>query len=336
MKIVIPMAGRGTRLRPQTLTVPKPLLPIAGKPMILRLVEDLTASLSEKISEIAFVVGDFGKEVEEQLIQIAAALGAKGSIYYQDQPLGTGHAILCAADSLEGPCIVAFSDTLFKADFKIDTKKDGIIWVKKVDDPSSFGVVRIDENNVITEFVEKSPVFVSDLAITGIYYFRDGQALKEELQFLVDNDIKDKGEYQLTSAMENMRAKGWKFEPAEIEEWLDCGNKNNVLNTNKRFLELKTEKEKLIADSAVLENSVIILPCFIGEQVTIKNSVLGPNVCIGNNSKVQSSVIENSIIHEHSSLKNCILENSMVGSEVEYMDNKRTINLGDYTKSRAE
>jgi len=200
MKIIIPMAGRGSRLRPHTLTVPKPLLPIAGKPMVQRLVEDLASSCNSEIDEVAFIIGDFGEAAEKQLLAIADSLGAKGSIYYQTQPLGTAHAILCAKDSLTGPCIIAFSDTLFKANFAIDADVDGMVWVQKVEDPSSFGVVKVDENNVITDFVEKSPVFVSDLAIVGIYYFKDGDNLREELQYLIDNDIKDKGEFQLTVA----------------------------------------------------------------------------------------------------------------------------------------
>ena len=117
MKIIVPMAGRGSRLRPHTLTIPKPLIPIAGKPIVQRLVEDIVKVCGKEVDEIAFIIGDFGKEVEESLVKIAEGLGAKGSIYYQDKPLGTAHAILCAEGSLEGNCVVAFADTLFKADF---------------------------------------------------------------------------------------------------------------------------------------------------------------------------------------------------------------------------
>ena len=265
--MIIPMAGRGSRLRPHTLTIPKPLIPIAGKPMVQRLVEDLNDGCTTKIEEVAFVIGNFGEKVERDLINIAASIGAKGSIYYQDEPLGVGHAILCAKDSMEGPCIVAFSDTLFKADFHFDENADGVIWVQKVADPTSFGVVKLDENGIITEFVEKSPVFVSDLAIVGVYYFKNGEKLRDELQFLIDHDIKDKGEYQLTSALENMKNKGLQFKVGAIEEWLDCGNKDAVVYTNKRMLELK-KNEKQIANSALVENSVLIPPCFIGEKRT--------------------------------------------------------------------
>jgi len=325
------MAGRGSRLRPHTLTIPKPLLPIAGKPMVQRLAEDLAASCNSEIDEVAFIIGDFGEEAERQLLAIADSLGAKGSIYHQDQPLGTAHAILCAQESLTGPCIVAFSDTLFKANFAIEEGVDGMVWVQKVEDPSSFGVVKVDENNVITDFVEKSPVFVSDLAIVGIYYFKDGDNLRNELQYLIDNDIKDKGEYQLTSGLESMKSKGLIIKPGTIEEWLDCGNKDAVVFTNKRMLELKSD-EKLIADSVSINNSVVIPPCYLGENVKINNAVIGPYVSIGNNSKVENSVIINSIIQNESQVKDANLEDSMIGNFVEYYGKKSDISIGDYSK----
>ncbi len=331
MKIIIPMAGRGSRLRPHTLTVPKPLLPIAGKPMVQRLVEDLVASCNREIDEVAFIIGDFGKEAEKQLMGIADSLGAKGSIYYQDLPLGTAHAILCAKESLSGPCLIAFSDTLFKANFAIEDGVDGMVWVQKVEDPSPFGVVKVDENNVITDFVEKSPVFISDLAIVGIYYIKDGNNLRDELQYLIDNDIKDKGEYQLTSALESMKSKGLIIKPGNIEEWLDCGNKDAVIFTNKRMLELKKD-EQLVADNISNVNTVIIPPCFIGDNVKLHNSVIGPYVSIGNNSKVENSVIINSIIQNDSLVKDANLGDSMVGNFVEYIGKKSEISIGDYSK----
>src|SRR6187549_3294549 len=198
MRIIVPMAGMGKRMRPHTLTVPKPLLPVAGKPIVQWLVEDITKVCKEKVEEIAFVIGDFGKEAEENLIRIAQNLGAKGSIYYQDEALGTAHAILCAKDSLDGKVVVAFADTLFRADFAMDEDKDGVIWVSKIEDPRAFGVVKFNKENITTDFVEKPQTFVSDLAIIGIYYLKDGENLRKELQYLIDNDVRDKGEYQLT------------------------------------------------------------------------------------------------------------------------------------------
>ena len=216
MKIIVPMAGMGKRMRPHTLKVPKPLIPVAGKPIVQRLVEDIAGVCEEKIEEIAFIIGpSFGKEVENMLVNVAEGLGAKGTICYQEEALGTAHAILCAEEALDGKTIIAFADTLFRADFKLDGDADGIIWVQKIDDPSAFGVIKLDENNVITDFVEKPEEFVSDLAIIGIYYVKDGGALKEELNYLIENDIKDKGEYQLTNALEALKQKGTKFVPTD-------------------------------------------------------------------------------------------------------------------------
>ncbi|MEZ4979117.1 MAG: nucleotidyltransferase family protein [Chitinophagales bacterium] len=227
MKIIIPMAGWGSRLRPHTLTIPKPMVQIAGKPIVQRLVESLATSVDEAIEEINFIIREeFGKATEEKLLEVAKSLGTKGIISYQDSPEGTAHAIYCAKESLEGNIIVAFADTLFKTDFKIDASKDGVIWVSKVEDPRAFGVVKLDSNNVITDFVEKPENFVSDLAIIGIYYFKDGLALKKEIEYLLENDIREKGEYQLTNALENLKTKGHKFVPGEAIEWLDCCNKD--------------------------------------------------------------------------------------------------------------
>src|SRR4051812_15645884 len=290
MKIIIPMAGMGKRMRPHTLTTPKPLIPIAGKPMVQRIVEDITKVCDEKVDEIAFVVGRFGKEAENNLVKVAESLGAKGSIFYQDTPLGTAHAIMCAKECVTGKVVVAFADTLFKADFKLDSSKEGIIWVQKVEDPKPFGVVKIDAENVITDFVEKPQEFISDLAIIGIYYFKDGDYLRSELQYLLDNNITDKGEFQLTNALENMKAKGTKFSPGKVTEWLDCGNKNATVFTNQRILEFDKGNPSLKGKEIKNTNSIILEPCFIGEGVTLINSVIGPYASIGAKSTVTHSI----------------------------------------------
>ncbi len=324
------MAGMGKRMRPHTLTVPKPLLPIAGKPTVQRLVEDIAKVCNEKIEEVNFIIGRFGAEAEANLIKVAESIGAKGKISYQDQALGTAHAILCAKESLKGKVIVAFADTLFKADFKLDEGNDGTIWVQKIEDPRMFGVVKVNANNIITDFVEKPEEFVSDLAIIGIYYFRDGEYLNRELQYLLDNNIMEKGEYQLTNALENMKQQGAKFIPGRISEWLDCGNKDSSVFTNQRYLEyIKTEK--LVADSAKIIDSVIIPPCYIGEQVELKNAVVGPHVSIGNNSSVHNSVVRNSIIQTNAKLNHALIENSMLGNYSVYQGKAADLSVGDYT-----
>lgn len=333
MNIIVPMAGMGKRMRPHTLSTPKPLIPVAGKPIVQRLVEDISEMCSDKIEEIAFVIGDFGKEAEEHLLQVAERLGAKGKIYHQDIALGTAHAILCAEPSLKGNVIIAFADTLFYADFKIDKSKDGIIWVNRIDDPSAFGVVVLDEKGVIKDFVEKPSEFISDLAIIGIYYFRDGENLKKELQHLIDNDIKIKGEYQITTALENMLKKGAQFTTAQVKEWLDCGNKDATVYTNQRVLELNKQKN-LVSASATIENSTITPPCFIGDKAVIKNSSIGPHVSIGAATTIENSQVKNSIIQTNSTIRNRVLQNSMIGHYV-YLNGKgEEVSIGDYSTER--
>lgn len=333
MKVIIPMAGRGSRLRPHTLTTPKPLLHVAGKPIVQRLVEDIGAIYQGGIEEIAYIIGDFGKEAEDNLIKVAESLGAKGTIYYQTEPLGTAHAIWQAKDSLDGEVIIAFADTLFTADFSLDKTKDGAIWVKKVDDPRAYGVVTLDENGIINAMVEKPQDFVSDLAIIGIYYFKDGKALAREIQYLLDNNIKDKGEFQITNALDNMKNKGAKFVPGEVDEWMDCGNKSMVLDTSAKILAFEAAKGKnLVSDDVSLENSVIIPPCFIGKNVKITNSVVGPNVSLGDNCHIENAVIKDSAIREKSVVKNAVLKNAMIGTNASYTGHAESPDMGDFCR----
>jgi len=324
------MAGMGKRMRPHTLTNPKPLIPIAGKPIVQRLVEEIATVSDEKIEEIAFIIGDFGNKVEEKLIRIAESLGAKGSIFYQKEALGTAHAIYCAEASLSGKVVVAFADTLFKADFDIKTGTEASIWVQKIEDPSDFGVVKVDENNLITDFVEKPKDFVSDLAIIGIYYFRDGDNLRNELKYLIDNEILVNGEYQLTDVLENMKNKGVKFQPNIIKEWMDCGNKNATVHTNQRILEYHKDDE-LIAKSAIIENTVLIPPCFIGEGVHIKDSIVGPHVSVGKGAIIEKAIVSNSIIQQHATVNSITLTNSMIGNYAYVKDVTVELSIGDFT-----
>ncbi len=332
MKVIVPMAGRGSRLRPHTLTIPKPLVPVGGKPIVHRLVEDIAAVCSEKIDEIAFVVGRFGEEAERELIEVAAKLGAKGSIHYQDTPLGTAHAVLCAADKLEGPVVVAFADTLFKANFKIDPNDDGILWVKQIEDPSAFGVIKMNEKGEIIDFVEKPKEFVSDLAMIGIYYFKDGQRLRKELEFLIENNVIKGGEYQLPDALRRLTEAGYRFKPGEVIEWLDCGNKEVTVHTNQRVLEFDAEKSKtLVSASAEISESVIIPPCFIGENVKIERSVIGPHVSIGADTVVTDSILKNSIIQHSTKISSANFANSMIGSNASIKGLARDLSLGDFS-----
>lgn len=329
MNIIVPMAGWGSRLRPHTLTVPKPMLKIAGKSIVERLISNIDKTVESGIDSITFIIReDFGKGIENQLQEIATKYKTKSHIVYQADPLGTGHAILCAADQLVGNVVIGFADTMFDADFKIDTDSDAVIWVKQIPNPEAFGVIKLDSNGVITEFIEKPKDFISDLAIIGIYFFKDGENLREELQYLIDHNIRDKGEYQLTTAMENMRLKGKKMRPGKVLEWLDCGNKNATVESNKSILQSGNDS----MNQALLKNSRIIDPCYIEENVEISNSVIGPNVSIGRGTKIESSVISNAIIQENTIIENKIFENAMIGSNAIIKGRKEDLSIGDYNQ----
>ena len=333
MKIIVPMAGIGSRLRPHTLTIPKPLTLIAGKPIVQRLVEDIVKVLNQDVEEIAFVIGPtFPKDTEEKLLNIAKSLGAKGVVTVQETAEGTAHAIYCAKDSLSGPCVIAFADTLFKADFTLNAEADGAIWVKQVENPNAYGVIKL-KDGIITDFVEKPTEFVSDLAIIGIYYFKDGAVLKKEIEYLLEHNIREKGEYQLTNALENMKQNGLQFVPGKVDEWMDCGNKEITVETNGRVLQFAhADGENLVSKSVILENSEIIQPCYIGENVQLINATVGPNVSLGNNSVVENATIKDSLIQTNSTIKNTHLDNAMIGNNVEYDGDFKSISIGDYSK----
>jgi|TARA_B110000902_G_scaffold52285_2_gene60383 glucose-1-phosphate thymidylyltransferase len=336
MNLIIPMAGIGSRLRPHTLTVPKPLVPVAGKPIVQRLAEDIAKVVNEPLENIAFVVGPsqqfFGPDVQAHLLAVAEKLGAKGSIHVQSEALGTAHAIYQAEELLSGNVIVAFADTLFRADFKLDASADGTVWVKEVEDPRAFGVVQLDANGIIEDFVEKPENPKSNLAIIGIYYFKDGDAVKGEIKHLLDNKIMEKGEYQLTNVLDSLKDKGAKFTPGKVIEWWDCGNKNATVNTNQRVLANATEI--LVSSSMKSANSQIIEPCYIGENVQLINAKVGPYVSIGDNTIIEDSVIENTIIQTESHIKNANITNSMIGNKVHYDGSANEISIGDYSTQK--
>ncbi|MFA9192385.1 sugar phosphate nucleotidyltransferase [Flavobacterium sp. FZUC8N2.13] len=333
MKIIVPMAGRGSRLRPHTLTIPKPLIPVAGKPIVHRLVEDIAGVLNQEIEEVAFIIHEsFGEKVEQDLIAIAEKLGAKGTIYYQNEALGTGHAIMCAKDSLSGPAVIAYADTLIRADFELDPTADAVIWVKQIENPEAFGVVKLNDKNEIIELVEKPKEFVSDLAVIGIYYFKEIGVLKQELQNVLDNNIQNGGEYQINDGIKNMMANGKIFKTGEVSEWMDCGNKNVTVETNSRMLGfLAADKVDLVSKTVKIENSTIIEPCFIGENVVLINATVGPNVSLGNGCHVVDSSIKNSLVQTHAHIKNANLDNAMIGNHASFDGSFTSISIGDYS-----
>lgn len=307
------MAGIGKRMRPHTITVPKPLLPIAGKPIVERIVEEIKYSYTGEIDEIVFIIGDFGTKVEKQLIKIAEKNNANGKIYYQKEALGTGHAIYCAKESLYGPCIIVFADTLFKGTFNIGSE-ESIIWTYKVGNASQYGVVKYNSKKNITEFVEKPKDYVSNQAIIGIYYFKNIELLTNDLTRLIDNKIMVNGEYQLTDSLEELIKNGVTFIMGEVEEWLDCGNKNEFLKTNKKIIELESNNKN-----------------FLGKNVSIKNSKIKKYVSIGDNCVIRNSVVENSLIYENTRIEDSKIYDSMIGNNCIVKGINGVLNLGDFS-----
>ena len=330
------MAGRGSRLRPHSLTIPKPLIPVAGQPIVHRLVKDIAKVLNQPIEEIAFVLGDpawFGDDVVKSLEALAKSIGAKASIYRQDQPLGTGHAIMCAKPSLSGAAVVAYADTLIRVEFDLDAEADSVIWTKKVDNPEAYGVVKLNDKQHITELIEKPETFVSDQAVIGIYYFKDIAVLKDKLQEVLDENIMNGGEYQINDGIKRMMAGGRIFKTGTVDEWMDCGNKEVTLETNAKMLGfLKADgNEQLVSDTVTNINSSIIEPCFIGENVVLNNTTLGPNVSVGSNCTIENSEVKNSLIQTHTTIKNAKLDHAMIGNHVLYDGNFKAVSLGDYS-----
>ncbi len=330
------MAGRGSRLRPHTLTIPKPLIPVAGVPIVHRLVQDIAKVLAEPIEEIAFILGDpafFGDDVVESLEHLAQSLGAKPSIYRQLDPKGTGHAIMCAAPSLSGSAVIAYADTLIRASFELDKVADSVIWTKKVHNPEAYGVVNLNAKGEIVELVEKPQTFVSDEAVIGIYYFKEIGDLKKELQYVLDHDIINGGEYQINDGIKRMMAAGKIFKTGTVSEWMDCGNKAVTVETNAKMLQfLQKDHCQLIARNHTNQGSKIIEPCFIDEGVVLINSEIGPFVSIGKGTIIENSTVKNSIIQSHSVIKNATLDDSMLGNYVKYNGTYTKVSLGDYSE----
>lgn len=324
------MAGMGKRMRPHTLTVPKPLIPIAGKPIVQHLLEDLAEISPEPIEEIAFIIGNFGDKVEKNLLQIAQNLGAKGSIHYQHEALGTAHAILCAKDVMQGKVIIAFADTLFRGKLNLEGNHDGIIWVNKIEDPSSFGVVKVNNDSIISDYVEKPTTWVSDLAMIGIYYFSKAEELKNELQYLIDNNIIKGGEYQLPDGLRRMTEKGKILKAGAIEEWLDCGNKDATVETSNRVLDFKRGKLGSRTPKKN-ENSLIIEPCYIGENIELENAIIGPFVSLGSGCKIKNSRIERSILQNNAEVHDACLSNSMMGESAKLFGKKTDLSISDFS-----
>lgn len=328
------MAGRGTRVRPHSHTVPKPLLPVAGKMIVERIVETFARTLDRDITEIVFILGpDFGQEIKDALKEMSTRHNAKASFRVQETAQGTAHAVYCAEQDLSGECIIVFADTIFDMEGTVSIEDaDSVIWLKEVEDPSRFGVA-VEEEGKITDFVEKPSEPISNLAIIGVYYFREAEKLKEEIEYLLENDIRGHGrEFQLTDALDRLLKNDNVFKKATVDEWLDCGTLPAWLETSGIIV----EKEFQEVDEDRFTDTKIIPPVYIGEDVELENCIIGPYASIAGGSMLKKCTVKNSLIQEEASLHDCKIENSTIGRYVELRDVDQEVHLGDHSKVGVE
>jgi glucose-1-phosphate thymidylyltransferase len=327
MKLIIPMAGRGTRVRPHSHTTPKPLLPVAGTMIVERIIETFARTLDRTITEVVYILGpDFGKEIKETLQEMSSRHDARATFRVQETALGTAHAVSCAGEDLEGEVIIVFADTLFDSKEKVSVEDaDSVIWLKEVADPSRFGVA-VHDGETITDFVEKPSKPISNMAIIGVYYFKRGEDLNKEIQYLLDNNITGHGdEYQLTDALDRLLKDGKTFKKATVDEWLDCGTLPAWLETTGEIL---AKENHGYSD---YEGTTIHSPVYIGEGVEISGSEIGPNVSIETGTVIKNSTIKNSIIQKHAKLDGCNLDGSTIGNYAEAVNTEGEIHIGDHS-----
>ena len=322
------MAGKGTRLRPHSHTTPKPLLPVAGRMIIERIIDTFNQTLDRTIDEVVFVLGDFGDDVKHKLEAMCTKYGAKSSFYKQDVAKGTAHAIYCAAEQLSGEVIVVFADTLFDVKNKVSVDNaDSVIWLKEVEDPRRFGVA-VHKGDIITDFVEKPSEPISKMAIIGVYYFKSGEALKKEIEYLFDNKITGHGdEYQLTDALDRLLKAGNVFKTASVDEWLDCGTIDAWVETS----EVIIAKEQKVIDDTRFPGCTFTQPVYIGEGVELSNSHLGPNVTVDDGAKVVNSKLSHTIVLKNAIVEQADLEKSTIGQFAKATKVKGTIHIGDHS-----
>lgn len=323
MKAVIPVAGIGTRLRPHTHTQPKSLIPVAGKPIIGHIVDQL---VNAGIKDIVFIIGYLGDKIEEYITQNYPDIHTEFVI--QTSGKGTGHAIWLAKDKIiNDELLIILGDSICEVNWKeIIQSPHSTLGVKKVDDPRQFGVAEINENNVITKLVEKPSIPKSNLALVGIYKVKETEKLLSCIENNIENNIKTQNEFHLTDALMCMISMGYIFNSFPVETWFDCGKKEILLQTNELLLKRNPEN---IVDSKIASENIIIQPVHIGKGSKIKNCIIGPNVSIGENAIINSSIIKESIIGPMAEINNAVLSNSLIGNDACLQGTVHSLNLGD-------
>ena len=305
MKIVLPVAGNGLRLRPYTENVPKCLLPVAGKTILDWIVED---SLGLKPSETIFITG-YKADAVDSFLKQRPSWGATRTVL-QSNPQGLGEAISLSLPYVDDnePMLIILGDTLFEADLSILNNMDeNVLYTYKVEDPRRFGVAVTDSTGRISRLVEKPQEFVSDEAIVGIYYIKDTKVLKESLKYLMDNNIRTKNEFQLTDALEMMIEKGCKFRTAPVQKWLDCGLAETLLETNACVLNRNDNSA-----TVNIPGVKVIAPCYIGKNAKISNSTIGPNVAVGDGCVIENSTISDAVLWDSVKVESKTLNNVIV------------------------
>ncbi|MFL5582089.1 MAG: sugar phosphate nucleotidyltransferase [Gemmatimonadaceae bacterium] len=329
MKVIMPVAGKGTRLRPHTHLVPKPMLRIAGRPVIDYVMEDLQRL--GNVEQIIYVTGHLKEKVE----QFAREQTPFPSVFVeQKEQRGTADAVALAKPYVDQPVMIVFVDTIFDADFSVvkSSDADGIIWVKEVEDYQRFGVVVTDAAGNMTRIVEKPSEPISKRANIGLYYIRNWKLLYEGIDWVLTQPP-NKGEYYLTDAFQYMIDKGAKIRVEDVEGWYDAGKIDTLLETNQTIL----EKRKAARKPAGLDRSAkIVEPVYIEDGATVKDSTVGPNVSIGAGTVVEGSTLTHTIVGAKSKIRGATLTNSLVGDEVVLEGVKGEVTVGDHSEIRVK
>lgn len=324
MKVIIPVAGIGTRLRPHTHTAPKGLLHVAGKPILGHVIDSLKQI---KIDEVIFIIGFMGEQIVDY---VKKNYKFKSKFVEQKELKGLGYAIWLACPEIKNnePVLIVLGDTIFKADLSPVLKgKFDALGTKKVEDPRRFGIVEM-ERGFIKRLVEKPDKPKNNQAVVGVYYIASTETFKESLEELIKKNIKTKSEYQLTDALQLMINKGTKFKTFEIKGWYDCGKPETLLETNRHLLS-KIKHGNFKIYSQKLKDSVVIPPIFVSESAKVKDSILGPYVSVANKAVIENSIIRNSIISEKAKVNDCLLDSSLIGNHAEVKGVFNRLNVGD-------
>jgi len=309
MKVIIPIAGTGLRMRPMTLNVPKCLLPIAGSTIIGHILAKLE---SLNVSEYIFVIGYLGENVESYIKTEYPHISAK--FVWQREPHGLGEAISLCGDLVaqNEPVLIILGDTLFEADFSsLKTTSNNVLYVREIEDPRRFGVAKVNASGKVELLVEKPQEFVSNKALVGIYFISDTAELKKSLNYLISNNIRTRGEYQLTDALQDMLKNGCEFTTASITQWLDCGTPEILLESNRFLLKHVSHPEEDL--EIRFPDCKFTRPCFVGSQTELSNCSIGPFASVGKSCKIKGTAIENSVISNGCVLSNSSMRNSILG-----------------------